>query len=285
MNEKINALNAAKKKIQAVSLVFVVCGILCVLLLMRRPMASGILLAAMLLFYIFCFRRLVKRYRQKERQAMLEEGLRSCLKEITYQEKDGISKDALQQTHFLPAEVPSNILIRETVTGTYQGMPAVMTDITTAYRIYPGTKEKRMGFLSGCYFEIRLSRCQWQRFQLWPKEMLPEQARSHYLPGLTESPAPGKLKDSFCLYISQDVLEPPLSEDTIKAILRLAEYTPGRLVLQASGSCLQIFIQNRFLCTQELPAKEDITAQMLSVNPFPEAPYLLRVADAMNTSA
>lgn len=283
MNEKIASLNTTKKKLQTASLIFVGCGILCVLLLMRQPAISALLLAAMLLFYLFGFRRQVKRYRQRERQAMLEEGLRSCFKEITYKEKDGVSQEHIQQTHFLPMEASQKILVRDTITGSYQMMPVIMTDVTTSYRIAPELGEKRVNFLSGCYFEIQLSRYRGGSFQLWPRDMLSESVQKHYHPGFINLPAPGKLKDSFLLSIPQDASEPVISEDTEKAILRLAEYTPGRLALQASGSRLQIFIQSRFMCTQQLPAKVDITPQMLSANPFPETPYLLRIVDALNT--
>jgi len=282
MNDKISALNATKRKLQTASLVFVICGILCIAMLMKQPRLSAVFLAAMLLAYVFGFRRQVKRYRQRERQAMLEEGLRSCFKEITYQEKDGLSQADILDAHFLPAETSQKILIRETVTGFYQRMPAAMTDITTCYQILPGSGKKQVNFLSGCYFQIRLSRCTGSSFQLWPQDMLSEQVFAHYLPGYHSCPAPAGLKKNFSCYIPDGAPEPVLSEDAEKAILRLQEYTPGRLALQLDGSCLRIFIQSRFMCTRQLPAKVDITPQMLSENPMPEAPYMLRVADALN---
>lgn len=285
INEKVGVLAKAKKNLQLFSILFVICGIAIIFLLSTKPIGGLVLTLALLLIYLLLFRKQAKAYRQTVKQFMLEEGLRPFLKNITYQKKDGISTDEILASGFLPSENPKSMLIRDTVQGTYQTMPAFLTDITTDFQSCKadknGTSKPVTDFMSGCLFDIRLSRSSQTDYLLWSKKVLPEQSRAHYFSRKIESPAPGALADAFCLYTDTASSLPEISPEAEKAILRLNEYTPGDICVQVSGNHLRIFISNRFLFTLHVPGQVEITAKMLNTNPFLEMPYLLRVADAV----
>ena len=75
---------------------------------------------ALIAVYLLLFRQMTKAYRQAVKQAMLEEGLRPFLKNISYERKDGIDGSLILGAGLLPNETPKNLLIRDTVQGDYQ---------------------------------------------------------------------------------------------------------------------------------------------------------------------
>lgn len=286
INEKVAALAKAKKNLQLFSILFVVCGIAIVFLLSKNPVTGLVLALALVLIYLIFFRKQAKDYRQAVKQAMLEEGFRPFLKNITYIKQDGISTDEVLSAGFIPSEAPKSMIIRDTVQGTYQTMPAFLTDITTNFQSYKSDKNGEAkpvaDFLSGCLFDIQLSHSSPTDYILWSKKVFPEKSRTHYFSKKTESPAPGGLSDGFLLYTDPAAGIPEISPDTEKTILRLSEYTPGDVCVQVNGNHLRIFISNRFLFTLHVPGRVEITAKMLNTNPFAELPYLLRVADSFS---
>lgn len=283
INEKIAALARLKKNLQLFSILFVICGIAIIFLLSTRPVAGLVLTLALVVIYLLLFRRQAKNYRQAVKQAMLEEGLRPYLKNITYQKKDGVSADVVLGSGLLPNENPKGLLIRDTVQGFYQTMPVFLTDITTDYQSYKndrnGDNKPVTDFLSGCLFDIRLSRSSQSDYILCSKKVLPEKNRAHYYAGKAECQAPGMLAEDFVLYTDTADNIPSIPPEAEKAIHRLNEYTPGDVCVQISGDHLRIFLSNRFLFTLHIPGQVEITAKMLNTNPFLEMPYLLRVAD------
>lgn len=284
MNEKLAALSKLKKQLQIFSIFFVVCGVVIIFLLSAKPVTGFMLTLALIAVYLLLFRQMTKAYRQAVKQAMLEEGLRPFLKNISYERKDGIDGSLILDAGLLPNETPKNLLIRDTVQGDYQAMPVFLTDVTTNFKSFKsqanGTEKAMVDFMSGCYFDIRL-RGDGGDFILWPKALLPEKSREHYFSKKTAAPAPGLLSDAFLLYWEPGRDAPEISAEAEKAIHRLSEYTPGEVCVQVSGGHLRIFIRSRFLFTYHIPGRTEMTARILSTNPFPELPYLLRVADAV----
>ncbi len=284
MNEKLAALSRTKKQIQIFSILFVVCGIAIIFLLSSKPVTGFCLTLALIAVYLLVFRQRTNAYRQDVKKAMLEEGLRPFLKNISYEKKNGIDKNLILDAGFLPNETPANLLIRDTVQGTYQALPVFLTDITTNFRsIKPkgnGADQEVTDFMSGCYFDIQL-RSEGGDYILWPKNLMPEKSQRHCFSGKAQTSAPGLLGETFFLYSKPgaDTLE--ISPETEKTILRLSEYTPGEVCVQISGGHLRIFIRNRFLFTFHIPGRTEMTAKILSTNPFPELPYLLRAADSL----
>ena len=276
MNEKISALSKAKKRLQVFSIFFVVCGIVIIFLLSSRPIGGLILTLALLAIYLLLFRRQVKDYRQAVKQAMLEEGLRPFIKNIAYERKDGISADTFLQMRFLPNENPKSLIIRDTIHGTYQAMPVFLTDITTDIT----SAKSAPDYLSGCLLDIQLRSGNDDDYMLWPKKLLQDKDLKHYFSGMTEAPAPGLLADTFLLYRRSGTELLAISPEAEKSILRLCEYTPGNVCIQVSAGHLRIFIGSRFLFTLHIPGQTEITAKILSSNPFQELPYLLRIYDA-----
>lgn len=286
INEKVAALAKAKKNLQLFSILFVVCGIVIIFLLSKKPITGLVLSLALVLIYLILFRKQAKDYRQAVKQAMLEEGLRPFFKNITYSKQDGISPESILSADFIPSEAPENMIIRDTVQGSYQTMPAFLTDITTNFQSYKSDKggeaKPVTDFLSGCLFDIQLSHNSQKDYILWSKKVFPEKSRAHYFSKKAENPAPGALADEFLLYTNPAAGIPEISPEAEKTILRLNEYTPGDICLQVCGNHLRIFISNRFLFTLHVPGQVEITAKMLNTNPFAELPYLLRVADSFN---
>lgn len=286
MNEKLDALSRSKKQLQILSILFVVCGIAAIFLLSLKPALGFALTLALIAVYLLLFRHMTKAYRQAVKQAMLEEGLRPFLKNITYARKDGIDGKTVLEAGFLPNETAKNLLIRDTVQGTYQAMPVILTDITTNFQTFKskkdGSEKTVTDFMSGCYFDIRLRNDSGNAdYILWPKAMVPDMSRNRCFSEKVRTAAPGLLSDAFHLYTQPGAEAPVISPETEKTIHRLSEYTPGEVCVQVAGSHLRIFIRSRFLFTYHVPGRTEITAKILSANPFPEMPYLLRIADAL----
>lgn len=182
INEKVAALAKAKKNLQLFSILFAACGIAIIFLLSKKPILGLVLTLVLVLIYLILFRKQAKDYRQAGKQAMLEEGLRPFLKNITYLKQDGISADEILSADFIPSESPKNMIIRDTVQGTYQTMPAFLTDITTNFQSYKSDKggetKPVTDFLSGCLFDIQLSHSSQKDYILWSKKVFSEKRHS-----------------------------------------------------------------------------------------------------------
>lgn len=282
IHEKIAALTKAKKNLQIFSILLVVCGIAVIFLLSLKPAAGLVLTLALVVIYLLLFRKQAKDYRQAVKQAMLEEGLRPFLKNITYERKDGVSPETILSPHFLPSETPKNLLVRDTVQGTYQTMKAFLTDVTTDYLSYKDGGKQVTDFLSGCLFDVSLPHGSHANFLLWSKKIMPEKSCAHYFSHMQQRTAPGSLAKDFILYTYTTDAPFELSEESEKTIQRLSEYTPGHVCLQVLDGHLRIFISNRFLFTLHIPGQVEITSKILNTNPFLELPYMLRIVDTLN---
>lgn len=285
MNEKISALNRAKQTLQTILLVITILTVFCLLLSFKVPAAGAVLFLVLIAAYFLYYKRKVSQFKQQVKQTIIEEGLRSFLKDITYQQKQGVPAEEITGARFIPAEHPKNLLIRDTVRGTYQMLPVLLTDLTAdfqaAFTDKKGKEQKVTDFLSGCYFDIQLAAPAGTDCILLPKSYMPAEARDIYFGHLACLDAPGELAKDYCLYAADKENPPCLPEEFLKAFQRLIEYTPGQAAVQLSGRHLRVFIRRRFVYTVDIPMRTEITARLLSSNPFAEMHYLLRLADAL----
>lgn len=290
MNEKINALNKAKKNLEIASLILAAAGLICILSIFKFHAVGCALFFAVAVFYIFFFRRMVRKYQDQIKVAILEEGFRPFIKDIAYQKKDGLSPAEVSAMQFLPAWHKDRILVRDTIRGTYQAMPVVLTDLTTDFQSSApgknGVRKDTVDFLSGCLLDIQLSGDSGADYLLLPKNLFNAPTLKHYLDAkeqaaFEEVAFVGDLAGQFLLYTSPENDKPEIPKEFAKAILRLAEFTPGQTMVQVSGDHLRIFIRNRFLYTYSFLLRTEITSKLLSSNPLPELPYMTRVADAL----
>lgn len=285
MNEKINALAKEKKNLLMMCFALIAGLIISFFVITKVRAASIVLCPAALLFYIFVYRRGINRYKAHIKAAILEEGLRSSLKNITYTEKNGVTSEEVVSAHFLPSDAPDSILSRDTVRGLYQAKPAVLTDLTanlkSSVTTGSGKTKQTLDFLTGCYFDIRLTESTAEVFTLWHKDCLTSQIREHYAPTHVELETPAALAGQFLLFVPNGFGMPKISDAFTDAVLRLEEYTPGQLCVQVSGDHLRIFIQHRFLYPYNIPTRIEITPQLLNSNPFPELRYMLQIADTL----
>lgn len=293
MNDKLNALNAYKKKLQTIGLAYTIAAILCILLIFKFRAVGIILFFALAAFHVFIFKRMIRSYRAQLKTAILEEGFRPFIKDISYQPKNALSHSDISAMQLLPAWHENSILVRDTIRGTYQAMPAVLTDLTTDFQSFSpnknGVMKDTVEFLSGCLLELRLPFDSGENYLLLPKDLFNAPTREHYLSARKEHAFEqvafvGDLAGQYLLYIAPEDDKPVIPKEFAKAILRLTEFTPGQMVLQVSGRHLRIFIRNRFLYTGSLPLRTEPTARLLSSNPLPELPYMLRIADALYAS-
>lgn len=290
MNDKLNALNAYKKKLQTIGLAYTIGALLCVFLIFKFRTAGIILFFALAAFHVFIFKRMLRSYREQIKTAILTEGFRPFIKDISYQKKNALSPSEISAMRLLPAWHENSILVRDTIRGTYQAMPAVLTDLTTDFQSFApnknGIMKDTVDFLSGCLFELLLPNDSGEDYLLLPKDLFNAPTREHYFNTRKEHVFEevafiGDLANQYLLYISPEDDKPVIPKEFAKAILRLREFTPGQIIVQVSGSHLRIFIRNRFLYTSDLPLRAEITSRLLSSNPLPELPYMLRIADAL----
>ncbi len=284
MNERIAALAKIQKYVQYVMIVLILLIIVTGFCLVKvRPMGMPMILVTGGV-YLLGYKQLIKQYQQGVKSGTLVESFRTFLKNTSYQEKSGINPNDIAKVRFLPVEHPDKILIRDTVRGTWQGLPVCLTDITTDYKTTMesenGKEKSILNYLAGCYFSIQTRKEVEIPFMLWHKEGLEEDAVKRYFTHMQEVDSPNGLKD-FRLFVKNPDNVPKLSADFISEILRLQEYTPGHLAVHASGKKLRILIRNRFLFLRKVEIKYRITEKILSHNPFPELSYLLRIADSL----
>lgn len=283
MNEKITFLKQKQKHLQILGTVFMIGLILVLLTGMKSQILSAALAFLFLLIYLFVIRSAKKNYQQAIKTAILEESFRPQFKQITYQSKNGILPSEIASTGFFPVAHEKNILIRDTLKGSYQGMPVVLTDLTFDITTsHPGSSKNTVGFVSGCYFDIRLNKPTGLHCCLWSEACMPQHQKQLY-PDLVCShlETTGEKPHSYCLYQPSDAQEASLPDTLLKAICRLDEYTPGAIALQIADQHLRIFIRNRFLYTMTVKIQAPITSQLLTANPFPEIHAILRTADTL----
>lgn len=283
MNEKIKFLQKKKQQLQAFSLMFLVGLIFCLIFAIKAPSVGGTFALIMLLIHFFGIRPASKRYIQAIKVAHIQEGFRSLIKQITYKDKNGISKESIAKAVFLPVAHENNIVIRDTITGTYQAMPLMLTDVTTDYESATATNKAGVDYLPGCYMEVKLSKKPAFDFALLSENSIPASAiETRYITMIGSNlHVSGKTEHTYRLYLPEGVSESQLPEDLVTAFVLLDEYTPGMIALQVKGHYVRIFIRNRFLYTHDLKLHTPVTPQLLGNAPFPEIHAMLRVVDTL----
>ena len=285
MNEKVEALAKIQKQLQYMIIAMLIFTIVAFACAIKFRQYSFVFMLLLLALYLFGYRGLVRKYKKGVKTATMEESFRSFFKNIVYEEKGGSYKKDFIGAHFLPTEKEENLLIRDTLRGTYQAKPACIMDVTSDYFTTKTKKdnkvEKTTTFLSGCYFSIHLRKEFTGSCMLWSKNCLEDSAMKRYFAELQQIDAPNGLAKDFYLFTPNAEEMPKLSDEFISELLRLYEYTPGEVAVQITGDKLRIFIRNRFLFLRKVEIKYAVSAQMLKANPFPEMQYLLRVADAL----
>lgn len=287
MNEKIASLQKEQKNLQMFGTGYLICLIACMFLGFVSAMASAALAAVMVLVYIFVIRSWIKKYRQDVKTAMIEESFRPHFKQITYVPKNGVAPETITDSGFLPVTHEKTLVIRDTIQGTYQAMPALLTDysgdfVTSSTEKKGGSKDS-YNFLSGCYFDLKLNRKTDLDCVIWPEGSVPDSVLDSQYPDMEVSArkASGKSDHEFRIYLPHGCDAGSIPEDFLSAVVRLTEYTPGEAAVQVHDGHLRIFIRNRFLYPMKLKIQAPITAQLLTSVPFPEIHYILRVADAL----
>jgi len=284
MNEKIQFLYKKKHMLQAFSLAFLVGLIFCLIMAIKAPKVGGLFAAIMLFTHIFGIRPAAKRYVKTVKIAHIQEGMRTLIKQLTYHEKKGIPTETIVKAGFLPVVHPNNIVIRDTVKGTYQAMPIFLTDVTTDYESQTTTNKSGLDYLAGCYLEIKLSKKPDFDFVILSGGSVPASAFEKQCATLTGTNIHIDGKEEgydFRVYAPEGKTPANLPKDTMTAFSLLYEYTPGMPALQVKGNYARIFIRNRFLYTHDLKQHTPVTPQLLGSNPFPELNAMLRIIDTL----
>ena len=95
MNDKLNKIQQEKRTAQIMVAICAAGLIVSLILTLRHSPLSFLLYGLVFLFYLFVFRKQSKRYQKAVKTAALEECLRPFLKNISYQEKDGLDPKAI----------------------------------------------------------------------------------------------------------------------------------------------------------------------------------------------
>lgn len=287
MNEKIASLQKKQKNLQMFGTGYLICLIACMFLGFVSTMASAALAAVMVLVYIFVIRRWIKVYRQDVKTAMIEESFRPRFKQIAYTPKNGVTPETITDSGFLPVSHRKTLVIRDTVQGTYQAMPAILTDYSGDFVTIAdgkkGSSKDTYDFLSGSYFDLKLAKKPAFECVIWPEGCLPASVLDSQYPDMTASSVKvsGKSEHTFRIYLPAGSKPQEIPESFLNAVVHLAEYTPGKTAVQLRGGHLRIFIRSRFLYPMKLKIQAPVTAQLLTSVPFPEIHYILRVADSL----
>ena len=95
MNDKLNKIQQEKRTAQIMVAICAAGLIVSLILTLRHSPLSFLLDGLVFLFDLFVFRKQSKRYQKAVKTAALEECLRPFLKNISYQEKDGLDPKAI----------------------------------------------------------------------------------------------------------------------------------------------------------------------------------------------
>ena len=289
MNDKLNKIQQEKRTAQIMVAICTAGLIVSLILTLRHSPLSFLLYGLVFLFYLFVFRKQSKRYQKAVKTATLEECLRPFLKNISYQEKDGLDPKAILNAGMIPIEHEKSLLIRDIVHGSYQALPVFLSDVTSDYvsakSIKRGNEKPVFDFLSGNWFEICFKESFPISCTIWDKELISDSAREDFFKDFhsADSSQSAELRNRFYTY-TKDCSEIVIPEKLVKALLKLADFTPGRIAVQLDGQHFRIFIRNRFLYTKNVSPKIEITPQILQHNQYPEISYILRAADAAHQS-
>lgn len=295
INEKISQLEKERTHLQIIGGIIMFLLVLCFGLIIWQPLYGMILFAVLILVYILPVRTMLKRYQIHIKQVTFEESLRSKLKEIRYLEKDGISRQELADTHFPPVERPNVSLIKDTIRGTYQAKPVILSEVTTDFNQFKetgsGKNRKYIDYLSGCLFDITLSGDTGLQCMIWPSDFLSKESLSLYYPDFkfesfadhvtVDTEEINRLDQKYFLLIKEGTSAEKANDRLIKEYLHLDDYTPDHAALQISGNHLRIFIRNRFLYNRKVPVRNEIDSRFLTYNEFSEINPILRIADAV----
>ena len=285
MQEKLKTLTDAQMRLRYYRLGFYGGAIVALLLIYFMPVLGFVGSAGLIIFYLFFLRPQTKKFQISVKKAILEESFRSCLKAITYTEKNGIPKEQISKASYLPVGHEDAILIRDTLQGNYQGKPALVSDLTTDYpTFYSGGKandRKNVGFLSGVWYEIDLGKRPGPDCIVWPRDNIGDAAEDYFFGKYEKGGLNSSLSESHTLYYTgSDRTE--LSEKFLHALEKLVEYTPGDVSCQISGSVVRLFIRNRFLFNAKVNPKLELSEKLLTAStPFPEINQITRVIDSL----
>lgn len=291
MEQKAKDFNVVLKQLKLMGKLSMVFIIICFMVFFQNASYGIGMFIVFLAYFVLFFRGKVRMYQKELKTTILEENMRPLLGTVTYKPKDQAALEAVTAAGLLPMADPKGTVVRDTVRGAYRGRPVLLTDVTTNYAttvVNPkGKPVKTLDHLSGCYWEMELEQPLPRDFALWPKETLPEDARTSHFSDWIEHPISTSgegttaFAESHLLYVPKDQPPPVFWNRFARAFDQLIQHTPGRVAVQARGNMLWFFIENRFVYTLKIPIRMQITERILRTNPLPEVEYIAKVTDTL----
>ena len=249
MTEKIDELKQLKKRLQRSVGVEILLCIAALALVFVNPAITIAMLGAEAVFYLAVIHRQKRNFQQVFKAYNIEESLRMCLKDVTYQKKDLVTKETVSGWFQENAHVLS-LMARDGVRASWQGMPITLCDISMTYEWHP------LGDSGG-------------------------KKAYETIAGIICLADTGAGEGRGCFLDSADFDRADLPELLKKQLVSLREEEPGRIFFGMDGGRAMILIQNRFLSSQMVQIKAEITPRLLRFEQFPELHDVLRIVGSV----
>ena len=255
------------------------------LLLFKLPVVAFIVLALVVLYYLFVVRPDQKKYQDAFLRANLQASLSPLLEEAAYQGSAGVPREELFACRLLPIREEDSCLTFHRLTGQSRGLEVELTDAT--FRLEDPDEKGRPRFFSGCWARVKLYRPAGTRARLVTADLIPPEALTPwYEEKLGLSPCslePHRAARVFTAWGEKNA--PPLTQSVLGHLMDLREKKNLPLAVALEEDCLTAFFPRRFLAPGAPSCRQPVTQGMLLRSPLPELEELLKTALACARAA
>ena len=218
VSEELKELKAQRVRILLTNIAYFTALLIVSLFMLFKNAGQWIYLpvAALVVFYIFIDRPMLKGFEQSLRAAILKYGVFNNLDEWSYEPKKGLSPDIIKDAGFINVIKSSSFLSRELIRGNKGKIQVEIADVT--FPIYEGGFNK---MFSGCLMHITVPGAKMEEMDVRA--------------GDVSQLKPGREK---------------------KLAAKLGEFIPGSLYLHRKGENLDVLLRGRFVGFQVNPLSE-----------------------------
>lgn len=222
-----------------------------------------------------------KKYVRDCNRFNLEQTLRTKLHADEPLENEGITTEDVREAELFPIAGGKKALLGFwRMSGWMSSYPVTLSDICIYYEYLAGDG-KNQGSFAGCWVQIGLPEKICSDWVVMDGEFMEQPARDEVLVtrrGMDKLPLPEeKQNERFAFYLAPGSPRP--SDNVLKKIMELADYTPGKICAQLRDNKLHILLRYRVLAgnvnVNVLPNEKNLLR-----DPLPELEYIRKLADA-----
>lgn len=232
--------------------------------------------------YILVVRTVEKKYNKDYARANIQLGMENQLGALAYVSKGILKKENIMSAQLLPVRKETGgFVVGKEVRGENGNREVVISEITT---YYPKTvsQGRKVGFLTGLWIEIAIPQATCGFAYVEP-DVLETGYDTDFYGSWEERINAGIPRDAVCCCTP---LLPDGGLALAKQLTRLAEQLrkrTGAVAIGMKDGKLTAFLPRRSF-DLDVPIREPVCMELLTVNPFPEVGCLLNAADVLSAA-